>query len=42
MKIIYPDTPIIRRLTDQPETWNELYEPFIKKFGRTFRAFPSY
>ncbi len=42
MQIIYPDTPVVRSLSDQPETWNALYDQFIQKFGRRFRSVQSY
>lgn len=42
MRIIYPDNPIIRALSDRPEVWNQLYDPFVNTFGRTFKPVQSY
>lgn len=42
MQIIYPDTPVVRSLSDHPETWNALHDQFIQKFGRRFRSVQSY
>ncbi|MCH9625628.1 MAG: hypothetical protein S4CHLAM123_08040 [Chlamydiales bacterium] len=42
MQIIYPDTPVVRSLSDHPETWNALYDQFIETFGRRVRSVQSY
>lgn len=42
MRIIYPDNPIIRSLSDKPEVWNQLYDQFVNTFGRTFKPIQSY
>lgn len=42
MKIIYPDTPLIRSLSDRPDTWDELYDPLTKIFGSNFHPIQSY
>ena len=42
MKIIYPDTPLIRSLSDRPDTWNDLYIPFLEKFSLPFKPIQSY
>ena len=42
MRIIYPDNPVIRSLSDRPEVWNPLYDQFVKTFGRTFKPIQFY
>ncbi len=42
MKYVYLDSPLVRSLADLPETWNKLYDAFIKEFGRRFKPISSY
>ncbi|MBS0622600.1 MAG: hypothetical protein JSR80_06545 [Verrucomicrobia bacterium] len=42
MKFIYPDNPLIRALTDRPETWEGFYDALITLFGRNFKCVESY
>jgi hypothetical protein len=42
VKQLYFDNPVVRFLIESPETWKDLYDPFIKTFGRRFRPIQSY
>lgn len=42
MKFLYFDTPLIRSLSDRPEVWDQLYDPFIRIFGHEFKPIESF
>ena len=42
MRLLYLDNPVVRDLTDRPDTWNLLYDDFIENFGRSFQVIQSY
>ena len=41
MNSLYFDNPVVKSLIETPETWNALYDQFVKTFGRTFRPIKS-
>ena len=42
MKFIYLDNPFVRSLSSDPEIWNNLFDLFVKTFGRRFKPIQSY
>lgn len=42
MKFIYFDNPFVRSLSNHPEIWDNLFDLFVKTFGRRFKPIQSY